>query len=203
MLAAIPRDGATAYRLLAPQFSGDSLSSVAGQLTIRDARKDELAAVSALLLDAYAQYMPPPNIATAAEERAGWEGYRQDITDVWSRAPISSTIVAERDGELLGSVNYYGPGQTASADDAWPDGWAAIRLLGVLPRARGLGIGRALMEECLRRARADGATAIGLHTTTWMDVARAMYLRLGYRRVPAYDFHPMADFTVEAYQLTL
>ena len=114
---------------------------MAGELTIRDAHKEDLDAVSALLVDAYAQYLPPPRELTA-EERAGWDGYRRNIADVWSRAPISSTIVAERDGKLLGSVNYYAPGQADSQDGAWPDGWASIRLLGVSPEARGLGIGR-------------------------------------------------------------
>src|SRR5881397_172598 len=65
-------------------------------------------------------------------------------------------------------------GASRFLDSAWPDGWASIRLLGVLPEARGLGLGGALMAECLRRARADGATMMGLHTTTLMDVARAM-----------------------------
>jgi ribosomal protein S18 acetylase RimI-like enzyme len=176
---------------------------MAGELMIRDAHEEDLDGVSALLIDAYAQYMPPREALTSEEERAGWDGYRRNIADVWSRAPISSTIVAERDGELLGSVNYYAPGQADSPDGAWPDGWASIRLLGVSPEARGLGIGRALMNECLRRARADGATAMGLHTTKLMDVARAMYLRLGFRRVPAYDFHPVPDFTIEAFQLDL
>ena len=176
---------------------------MAGALTIRDAKEEDLAAVSALLVDAYAQYMRPPRETLTAEERADWDGYRRNIADVWSRAPISSTIVAERDGKLLGSVNYYAPGQADSLDGAWPDGWASIRLLGVSPQARGLGIGRALMEECLRRARADGATTMGLHTTRLMDVARAMYLRLGFTRVPEYDFHPAPDFTVEAFQLDL
>jgi len=174
---------------------------MAGELRIRDAGEDDLNAVSALLVDAYAQYMRPPREALTTEERAGWDGYRRNIADVWSRAPISSTIVAERDGKLLGSVNYYAPGQADSVDAAWPDGWASIRLLGVSTKARGLGIGQALMKECLRRARADGATAMGLHTTALMDVARAMYLRLGFKRVPAYDFHPAPDFTVEAFQL--
>ena len=173
------------------------------QLTIRDARREDLDAVSALLIDAYAQFMRPPARELTAEERAGWDGYRRNIADVWSRVPVSSTIVAERDGKLLGSVNYYAPGQADTVDGAWPDGWASIRLLGVSPQARGQGIGRALMAESLRRPRADGATTIGLHTTQLMDVARAMYLRLGFRRVPEYDFHPAPDFTVEAFQLDL
>jgi hypothetical protein len=83
---------------------------VASELTIRDAKGDDLGAVSALLVDAYAQYLPPPRELTA-DERAGWDGYRRNIADVWSRAPISSTIIAERDGKLLGSVNYYAPGR--------------------------------------------------------------------------------------------
>ena len=176
---------------------------MAGALAIRDAKKEDLDAVSALLVDAYAEYMPPPRQVLTAEERAGWDGYRRNIADVWSRAPISSTIVAERDGALLGSVNYYAPGQADSPDGAWPDGWASIRLLAVSPQARGLGIGRTLMNECLRRARADGATTMGLHTTKLMDVARAMYLRLGFTRVPEHDFHPTPDFTIEAYRLSL
>ncbi|MDQ2912671.1 MAG: GNAT family N-acetyltransferase [Chloroflexota bacterium] len=176
---------------------------MAGELTIRDAHEDDLDAVSALLLKAYAQYIPPPRESLSAQEGAAWEGYRRNIADVWSRVPISSTIVAERDGKLLGSVNYYAPGQADSLDDAWPEGWASIRLLGVSPQARGLGVGRALMDECLRRARADGATTMGLHATKLMDVARGMYLRLGFRRVAEHDFHPTPDFTVEAYRLNL
>lgn len=174
-----------------------------GGLTVRDARKGELDAVSVLLLDAYTEYMPAPGATTPAEARAGWEEYRKNIADVWSRAPISSTIVAERDGELLGSVNYYAPGQSDSAGNAWPDGWASVRLLGVSPAARGMGVGRALMDECLRRARVDGATTLGLHTTVLMNVARAMYLRLGFTRVSEYDFHPVPNFTIEAYALKL
>jgi hypothetical protein len=37
-----------------------------------------------------------------------------------------------------------------------------------------------LTEECIRRARARGARAVGLHTTTFMAVARAMYERSGW-----------------------
>ncbi len=128
------------------------------ELTIRDARGEDLDAVSALLIDAYAQFMPPPRELTA-EERAGWDGYRRNIADVWSRVPVSSTIVAEREGKLLGSVNYYAPGQADSLDDAWPDGWASIRLLGVSPQARSLGIDGGVLATRPRRRRNDDGIA--------------------------------------------
>jgi ribosomal protein S18 acetylase RimI-like enzyme len=48
------------------------------------------------------------------------------------------------------------------------------------PPARGHGLGRALTEECIRRAQRDEAPIIGLHTTPIMTVALPMYLRMGF-----------------------
>ena len=47
------------------------------------------------------------------------------------------------------------------------------------------------MDECLRRSRQLGAHTLGLHTTELMAVARGMYERMGFLRVPEYDFHPL------------
>jgi ribosomal protein S18 acetylase RimI-like enzyme len=44
------------------------------------------------------------------------------------------------------------------------------------------------MEASIERARADGATALALHTTEMMEVARAMYERMGFVRVPERDY---------------
>jgi ribosomal protein S18 acetylase RimI-like enzyme len=48
-------------------------------------------------------------------------------------------------------------------------------------RRRGHGLGRALTEECIRRALRDWAPIIALHTTAIMTVALPMYLRMGFR----------------------
>ena len=68
---------------------------------------------------------------------------------------------------------------------------------------RELGIGRALMEECLRRCRDSATRTVGLHTTEQMAVARDMYERMGFVRVPAFDFHPAPGVVVMAYRLDL
>ena len=85
----------------------------------------------------------------------------------------------------------------------WPATWAGFRLLAVHPDARGRGVGRLLTEECIRRARETGRAAVGLHTTMLMNVARAMYERMGFVRIPEYDFFPIPSFRVMAYRLTL
>jgi ribosomal protein S18 acetylase RimI-like enzyme len=57
----------------------------------------------------------------------------------------------------------------------------------VRPDRTGGGIARALMDSCADRAKADGATSLYLHTTSFMTRAIRLYEGLGYRRTPAYD----------------
>lgn len=169
-------------------------------MVIRDARADELEAVADLLSAAYAQYGPGPDASDVLVK--AFDEYRREIRDVRGRLPHSQLIVAELDGAIAGSVTFYPPGSDKSGE-GWPVEYAAIRLLGVDPAARGKGIGRALTEECFRRARALGAKTMGLHTTTLMDVARGMYERMGFARYPENDLPISDDFTVMAYRMPL
>jgi len=168
-------------------------------LVIRDARDEELDQVADLISDAYAQYEEggrSPDLAKAFAE------YRIEQRDVRGRLADSELIVAEADGTLVGAVTYYPPGADKSAE-GWPSEYAAIRLLAVHPSARGTGVGRALTDESLRRAREQGAKVMALHTTTIMNVARAMYERMGFLRYPENDFPITDDFSVMAYRLEL
>jgi GNAT superfamily N-acetyltransferase len=172
-------------------------------IVLREANPDEYDDIAKLMLAAYAQYMPEPDAELLPEERAAWDGYAEEIVDVRSRVEFSDLIVAEEDGRILGAVTFYPPTDGPSQNHELPPEWAGFRLLAVPPEGRGRGIGRLLTEECIGRARALGATAIGLHTTHLMEVARQMYIRMGFVRVPEYDFFPMPEFTVEAYRLDL
>lgn len=165
------------------------------ELHIRDALVEELDEVSKLLKVAYQQYktsIPKPI----------WKAYLEDIMDVRSRLPVSQLIVAEVDKRLVGTVTLF-LGESPDAEQVWPEGWAGIRLLAVHPAYRGKGVGRALMEECIRRCRRRGITTVGLHTTKLMEIARRMYERMGFKRVPKGDFHPRPSVVVMAYRLDL
>jgi GNAT superfamily N-acetyltransferase len=176
--------------------------------TIRDARPDELDAISRVMLAAYEQYMPAANAVVTPEYRAAFARYRRDIGDVRARLATSDLIVAEDDGQILGAVTFYRPHATAEyptpvAHEPWPREWATFRLLAVEPAQRGRGIGRALAQECIRRARALRAPALGLHSTAMMTAAVAMYRHLGWVRAPLYDHRPTPDVSAEGYVLWL
>ena len=100
--------------------------------------------------------------------------------------------IAEIDGEIVGSVFLVEKSKTV----------AKLRMLIVDPRARGLGLGRRLVNECTRFARQTGYRKITLWTVSSLSAARAIYRNAGYqllRSEPHRGFggHKLLDETWE------
>jgi GNAT superfamily N-acetyltransferase len=165
-------------------------------LNIRDARADERPAIRALTLAAYAEF-------STIMAPTAWAGLRQALLSGLESEGAVERIVAEQDGALLGSVMLYSPDANAYGDALAGAGWPELRLLAVAPAARGHGLGTALVEECIRRARRAGASALGLHTSESLRAAIRMYERMGFVRAPEGDFQPSGAELVMAYRLTL
>lgn len=157
-------------------------------IVLRDARPDETDAVFRTTIAAYLQYANymPAEI---------WQEYRDDILENVRDAGNGDHIVAELEGKIAGSVLLKNP--------APPNNAPEMRLLAVAPDARGLGIGRKLTEECIRRARGQGYPSLTLHTHKLMAAAMQMYERMGFVRAPELDFGLPEGGVVVGYRLEL
>jgi len=93
-------------------------------------------------------------------------------------APRSAYFVIERNGRVLGGG---GVAPLAGADEDTCE----LRKMYLLPQARGIGAGRALMARCLETARHLGFRHCYLETLHGMDAAMALYDRTGFQRLTA------------------
>jgi GNAT superfamily N-acetyltransferase len=139
---------------------------------LRSFRDGDAAQVNELALAAFDQFRL---------RYSDWPAMASAIGRMSVLADTGEIIVAERDERIIGAIAYIAAGRPKAAyfDQSWP----IIRMLVVDPASRGTGVGGALTEECINRARRDGSRVIALHTSPIMAVALPMYLRMGFRLV--------------------
>ena len=102
--------------------------------------------------------------------------------------------VAEKDGKRVGAVFV-----AKQSDEI-----AKLRLLHVEPEARGLGIGKRLVEECVRFGRQAGYQKMTLWTQSILHAARHIYKQAGFHVVNEEKHHSFGkDLTAETWDLNL
>lgn len=166
-------------------------------ITIREASKHELDFIREQRLRAYEEHAS--NIPVAH-----FEALKQAISSDADVDAGSQLIIAELNGEIIGSVVLC-PGNT----DAYKglvgmSEFPEIRMLAVSQNARKHGVATKLISECIHRSKQDGAAYIGLHTADFMQGAMRLYERLGFERMPQLDFEPADDgIIVKAFHLRI
>ena len=117
-----------------------------------------------------------------------------DFLDNFNPA-VEHCWIAERDGERLGSiflVKGEAPGQ------------AKLRLLMLTPAARGLGLGKRLVGECLAFARTAGYREVVLGTHAVLVAVRGIYAAAGFEMIESWTHADLGPEQVsETWRLTL
>ncbi|HJQ75352.1 MAG TPA: GNAT family N-acetyltransferase [Gaiellaceae bacterium] len=111
----------------------------------------------------------------------GWFPWGSDEELAAFGEHYEALLVARIDGGAVGCVALL-----RLSDEA-----CEMKRLYVGPSARGAGVGRALVEASIIRARELGFRVMRLDTLPRMDAARALYLSLGFRPTERYNDNPV------------
>jgi DNA-binding MarR family transcriptional regulator/GNAT superfamily N-acetyltransferase len=104
--------------------------------------------------------------------------------------------IAERDGQRVGCV--------LLTTDTHDESAARLRLLLVEPQARGIGLGRALVAECIRFAKVAGYRKLLLWTQENLSAARRLYADAGFIVIARWAHHSFGrDLVAETWELAL
>jgi GNAT superfamily N-acetyltransferase len=167
----------------------------AAEIVIRDATDADREAIAGVLLESYSEYsavLPGPY----------WAEYRDSILESVHGNTPAARIVAELDGQIVGSVLLFTSSEAAYGRPEMGIHTPVIRLLAVSPGVRGRGVAVLLIREAAVRSLALGAASLNLHTSDMMASAVKLYERLGFQRAYETDIKN-GDTLVKGYRLEL
>lgn len=146
-------------------------------LVVRElAPTDDAALAGRIVQQAYASLVDAPHD----------DEYHALLGHVAGRVHESVVVVAVLDDAIVGCLTYVPDHLSAHFEFDDRDA-ASFRYFGVLPGLHGRGVGEAMVQWCIDRARHDGRARIRIHSLESMPAAQRLYLRMGFVRDPDGD----------------
>ncbi|GGX46319.1 hypothetical protein GCM10007385_12330 [Tateyamaria omphalii] len=122
-----------------------------------------------------------PDMVEAYYAKDSYAALIADLPRIHAR-PTGDILVAVLNDQIVGCAMYYPLAEPGTTE---------IKRVYVDPSARGTGAGRALIQDTMARAKADGYTRLVLDTMSGLTEAIALYDRLGFQPcAPYYDAKP-------------
>ncbi|MEH7347456.1 GNAT family N-acetyltransferase [Gottfriedia acidiceleris] len=165
------------------------------RLIIRESKPDELDKIKKVLIEAYEQY-------AAILTKEQWGNYKNSIIDATEKSKTKTKLVAIADNVLLGACFIYDSAEKAYGLTDLEIDYPIIRLIGVSPKARGLGIATELIRASCNLSLEWGSDRIVLHTSDMMQSAIRLYEKLGFKRAKQYEFMN-GNILVKSYELNI
>lgn len=168
--------------------------------TVRNARPEEFEAVGQLMVRVYSQLDGFPK----ADEQPAYYRTLAKVGDFTAK-PLTELLVAESgDLKICGALVYFGDMQFYGSGGSAPreKNAAGFRLLAVDNAFRGAGIGKLLVQACIKKARESHRGQLVIHTTKSMLTAWKMYENMGFQRSEDLDFR-QGDLPVFGFRLLL
>lgn len=98
---------------------------------------------------------------------------------------ISTCYVCEKGEEIVGMAFIIPSGNPT---DIFDENWSYIRMGGVHTDYAGNGIGKRLTQMCIDHAKKRGEKIVALHTSEFMDAARKIYEKMGFKQIKELPF---------------
>jgi putative acetyltransferase len=121
--------------------------------------------------------------ADSLEINLDFQGFHEELAGLPGdyTAPNGCLLLALWKGQVAGCV----------ALRQFSPGICEMKRLYIQPHFRGLGIGKALCEGVIDRARRFGYKRMRLDTLPSMEKAKGLYVSLGFREIEPYRFNPV------------
>jgi ribosomal protein S18 acetylase RimI-like enzyme len=164
------------------------------ELKYREGHKEDREQLRALSIISYSPFqrvLTEDNWNTLSDKLHAESSYT-------SMLEMAQCYVCEVEDKIVG-VAYLVP--SGNPTEIFDTKWSYIRMVGVDPEFRGQGIAKKLTEHCIAFARQTDEEIIALHTSEFMDAARALYEALGFKRIKEID--PIFGKKYWLYQLEL